>query len=224
MTNHKVSAIQAAVLVLGTFILAAGFILFYTNLPLFERYVQEDGVVEWITVAALLSGSIVCLTRFRNLFNKRNRWFLLVIFCLGIFLFFSAGEEISWGQRILGIKSPGYFEQNNAQRETNLHNLIVGGVKLNKLIFSLLLVIGLAFYLAVVPVLYHKIGTVKRSVDALGLPVPRVYQVAGFLLLILLTALIPHGKNAELLECVGALLFFLIMLDPKNKQIFQTQR
>lgn len=223
MTKNKLSTIQAAILILGIVILAAGFILFYTDITLFERYVQEDGIVEWITVAGLLAGAIVCFYRFSNLLNKRNRWFLLMTFCLGLFLFFSAGEEISWGQRIFDIKTPEYFQQNNAQQETNLHNLIVGGVKMNKLIFSLLLIMGLAIYLTVLPLLYHKNNNVKKAIDASGLPVPRLYQVVGFLLLFGLTSLIPHGKKAELLEGAGSLLFFLIMLNPKNKTIFEQQ-
>ena len=58
-------------------------------------------------------------------------------------LFFGAGEEISWGQRIFHIESSKFFNENNSQKETNLHNMIVDGVKLNKLIFSNLLSIEL---------------------------------------------------------------------------------
>jgi|SRR3990170_1095181 len=220
MAKIKLSAIEAIILAIGIFALGSGFFLFYTDIPQFEQYVQEDGIAEWATVAALLAGSVVCFSRFLKLFHKRNKWFLLVTFCLGLFLFFSSGEEISWGQRILGLQSPEYFEKNNAQHETNLHNLVVGEVKINKLIFSLILVIGLCIYLTIVPVLYHKNHVVKKSLDASGIPVPRLYQVIGFLLVFVLTSLIPNGKRAELLECVGALLFFLIILYPKNKEIF----
>ena len=38
-------------------------------------------------------------------------------------LFFIAGEEISWGQRIFEVASPEYFLSTNKQLETNLHNL-----------------------------------------------------------------------------------------------------
>ena len=223
MTKNNLSTIQAAILIFGIIILAAGFIFFFTDIPLFEQYVKEDGIVEWITVAGLLAASIVCFYRFRNLWFKRSGWFLFVTFFLGLFLFFSAGEEISWGQRIFGIRTPEYFQQNNAQQETNLHNLVVGGFKMNKLIFSILLVIGLALYLTLVPLLYHQSDVVKKGIDASGVPVPRLYQVIGFILLFALTSLISDGKKAELLECVGALLVLLIMLNPKNKVIFERQ-
>ena len=105
--------------------------LFYTDKPRFDLFVREDGLVEWITVAGLLAGGIVCFSRFKKFFAERSRWFLFVTFCLGVFLLFSAGEEISWGQRILGIESPEYFQKNNTQHETNLHNLVGGGIKVN---------------------------------------------------------------------------------------------
>ena len=220
MAKTNLSATEGIVSAACIVILAAGFFLFYTDIPRFEKYVQEDGIVEWITVAGLLAGSIVCFSRFIKLFLKRSKWFLLMTFGLGLFLFFSSGEEISWGQRILGTQSPEYFQINNSQHETNLHNLVVGGVKINKLIFSLMLIIGLCIYLTIVPVLYHKNNAIKKSLDASGIPVPRLYQVIGFLLVFVLTSLIHHGKKAELLECVGSLLFFLIMLYPRNKKIF----
>lgn len=219
MTKNKLSTIEIAILAVSGIVLASGFILFYTSKSLFDQYVQEDGMVEWLTVAGLLAGSVVCFSRFKKLFFKRSRLFLLVTFCLGLFLFFSSGEEISWGQRILGIKSPEYFEKNNAQHETNLHNLVVSGIKINKLVFSLMLVIGLCLYLVFVPVLYRKNQAVQKIINDAGIPVPRLYQVISFLLLFVLTSLIPHGKKAELLECSGALLFFIIMLYPKNKEI-----
>ncbi|MGZ8509761.1 MAG: hypothetical protein ACXWWA_05265 [Chitinophagaceae bacterium] len=219
MTKNKLSTIEIAILAVAIIVLAAGFILFYADKLLFDQYVQEDGIAEWLTVAGLLSGSIACFSRFKKLFFKRSRLFLLVTFCLGLFLFFSSGEEISWGQRILGIKSPEYFEKNNAQQETNLHNLVVSGVKINKLVFSLMLVIGLGMYLVFAPVLYHKNKAIKKIINASGVPVPRLYQSISFLLLFLLSSLIPDGKKAELLECSGALLFFLIMLYPENKEM-----
>ena len=90
-------------LVLG--ILITGYILFYTNVPLFESYVREDGLVEWLTVLGLILGVIVCIQRFFKLRKVRSWWFLFIVLGLAILLFFAAGEEISWGQRIFHIQS-----------------------------------------------------------------------------------------------------------------------
>ena len=220
MVKIKLSLIEVIVLATCIVVLAVGYFLFYTNVPRFEKFVQEDGIAEWLTVAGLLPASFVSFYRVIKLFNKRSKWFLFVTLCLGLFLFFSSGEEISWGQRIFGIQTPEYFEKHNAQQEMNLHNLVVGGVKINKLFFSFILVGALCIYLVIVPLLYQKNNAIKKFINASGVPVPRLYQVIGFLLVFALTSLIPHGKQAELLECDGALLFFLIILYPKNKEIF----
>lgn len=220
MATFKPGKIELITLAICTIVLSVGYFLFYTSVPQFEKFVQEDGIAEWLTVAGLLSGSVVCFSRILKLFSKKSKWFLFVTLCIGLFLFFAAGEEVSWGQRIFGIQTPEYFEKHNSQQEMNLHNLVVDGVKLNKLIFSFILVTALCIFLAIVPLLYQKNNTIRKLINASGIPVPQLYQVIGFLLVFILTSLIPHGKQAELLECDGALLFFLIVLYPKNKEIF----
>jgi hypothetical protein len=49
----------------------------------------------------------------------------LVFLGLALLFFFGAGEEISWGQRIFGFKTPEPLAQVNKQDELNLHNLSV---------------------------------------------------------------------------------------------------
>ncbi len=44
-----------------------------------------------------------------------------VLFAVGFFMLF--GEEISWGQRLLGFETPEAFKEINVQDEFNLHNL-----------------------------------------------------------------------------------------------------
>ena len=43
---------------------------------------------------------------------------------LGAGLLFVAGEEVSWGQRILGFEGPERLVEANIQSEANLHNLL----------------------------------------------------------------------------------------------------
>jgi hypothetical protein len=212
----RLSFTEKSILFLALVMLAVGYILFYTNLHSFELYVQEDGVVEWLTVLGLLLGCFVSLNRFFSLRKYKSTWFLVVTLGLALLLFFAAGEEISWGQRILGIKSSEFFLEKNAQGETNLHNLVVDGVKLNKLIFSIGLVAALGIYLLIVPILHHKNVPAQRWLDNSGVPVAQLYQVISILALFLITELLRHGKRAELLEAGIALLFFLIIRYPKN--------
>ncbi len=220
MFYSKLSVLEKIVLILVFLIVISGFLFFITDASRYEIFVQEDGIAEWLTVAGLLMGSIVCFYRLARLRHKKSKWFLFVTFCMGLFLFFAAGEEISWGQRIFGIKTPEYFKQHNAQQETNLHNLVVDGVKINKLIFSAILSIGLAIFLVVVPFIYRRNKSVQKFLDSSAIPIPQLYQVIAFILVFVITSLIPHGKSAELLECGGAILFFLIMGYPRNRKIF----
>ena len=216
----NIPLVEKLVYLLVLLMLMAGIIFYYTNTSTFKWYTDEDQLVEWLTVLGLLSGCVVCISRFLKLFKQRHWWFLTVTLVLGLMLFFAAGEEISWGQRIFGIESSGYFQEHNAQRETNLHNLVVDGVKLNKLIFTLILGVAMAIYLVVVPIVHAKYESLKNFLDRSGVPVARTYHVIAFLIMAGITTVIPHAKNAELLECGAALLFFLIIRFPKNIHAF----
>jgi hypothetical protein len=216
----RLSFVEKTILALVFTILAVGYILFYTNIARFELYVQEDGIVEWLTVLGLILGCIVCVRRFLQLIKHRTAWFLIVTIGLGLLLFFAAGEEISWGQRILGIKSSEFFKEKNSQGETNLHNLVVGGKKLNKIIFSIGLTIAMGIYLLVFPVLYRYHNGTKRFIDRSGIALPKAYQVFSMLLVFGITSLLPHEKKAELLEAGIALLFFLVIRFPGNLFVF----
>lgn len=213
----RLSTIEKIILFLIIIIIAIGYLFYFSDIKKFEWYVKEDNLAEWLTVGGLLLSSAVCFSRFVRLFKFRNWWFLTVTFVLGILLFIAAGEEISWGQRILGIESSEYFQKNNAQGETNLHNLVVNGVKINKLIFSTLLSIVLAIYLILLPIVYYRHTGFKNFVDRSGVAVPRLYQIIGFVLIFAITALLKHEKNPELLECGAALMFFLVVTYPRNK-------
>jgi hypothetical protein len=219
----KLNFTEKFILAMVFIMLLIGYVLFYTNVNTFVTYVQEDGIVEWLTVLGLLLGCFVCIRRFFRLRKFRHTWFLFVTIGLGLLLFFGAGEEISWGQRILGLKSPEFFLEENTQKEINLHNLIVDGVKLNKVIFSIGLIVAMGIYLLIIPFLYRYSRNIRDLINRSGIPLPRVYQVISVLLLFVITELLHHGKKAELLEAGIALLFFLIIRYPGNAYIFKKE-
>lgn len=216
----RLSIVEKLILALVLVILIIGYILFYTNVAQFESYVQEDGIVEWLTVLGLILGCAVCVRRFFVLRKHRTAWFLIVTLGLALLLFFAGGEEISWGQRIFHIKSSEFFKERNSQGETNLHNLVVDGVKLNKLIFSIGLTIAMGIYLLIFPILYRYHAGTKRFIDRSGIPLPKAYQVISMLLVFVITSLLHHEKRAEMLEAGIALLFFLVIRYPGNLSIF----
>jgi len=221
MRNFKLSLLEKLILALILIFLLIGFGFSYFNPPYLDVYLGEDGILEWLTVGGLLAASIICFGRFLSFFKTKNWWFLVITFGLGLLLFIAAGEEISWGQRILGIKSSEYFLKNNAQGETNIHNLVVNGIKINKLVFSTILIAVLAIYLVIIPILYKTNKGVKKSMDNSGVPVARLYQIISFLIIFGISGLLKHDRNPELLECGAAALFFLIISFPTNKFIYE---
>lgn len=220
MFKNPLSLAEKIVLIGLALIIALGYYLLYTDVNAFKIYTDEDKSVEWLTVVGLLLGCGVSLSRLLKLRKQRSWWFLTVTFLLALMLFVAAGEEISWGQRILGIKSPEYFKEHNTQGETNFHNLIVDGIKVNKIFFSFILTGLMGLYLLVAPILYNKWRWFTNFVDRSGVPIARVYQIIAFVLLFILVSLMWHEKKAEILECGAALLFFLVILNPRNKEIF----
>ena len=197
----------------------------HTNLPYFnEVYTVEDGVVESLSVIALLTASGVCTYRVIMLRQQRSRWFLLCTGILGALFFFGAGEEISWGQRILGVESPEFFKANNAQQETNLHNLVVGEVKINRLVFGQLLAVVIVTYVLILPILYRKVGGVRTWIDGWAIPLPRWLHIVAYLLIGGVATFIPSSRKGELLELGGCIIFLLITLYPHNRTAFVRDR
>jgi len=222
MKKHSWTVIEKSMLLLVALMLITGFVLFFTNRDLFMQYTVEDGLVEWLTVFGLLLGAGLCFIRFVKLLHKRSAIFLALTFLLGLMLFIVAGEEVSWGQRLFGIQSPEFFKEHNTQSETNFHNMVLDGVKVNKVIFTFGLIAALGIFLLIVPYAYRRNKTFQQWVDSWGILIPRNYQIIAFMLLFAITESLPHEKNSELLECGAALLFFLIVRYPLNEHIYNT--
>ncbi len=200
--------------------LLTGIILYYVNLPAFTVFIDEDGIAEWLTFVGLLACAVIAVTRFFLLRKRKEKLFLIFLLLTALVFLFGAGEEISWGQRIFGIESGEFFIDHNTQGEINIHNLVFGGVKLNKLIFSLVLSVCVFLFLFVLPVLYRKSEKIKRFVGMSAVPVPRNVQVIAYVLLFVVIAVIRDSRKWELLEMGGALLFLAIIYNPLNKTDF----
>lgn len=184
-------------------------------------YAREDGYLEYLTVYALFLSAQTCILRFFRLFKKKEKLFLFCTLCAAAIFLFGAGEEISWGQRIFNIESTEYFVQNNSQGEMNLHNLVVEGKKVNKIIFGTGLGIVVAMYLLLLPVLYRKKNQLKLWVDKLGIPVAKNHHILAYILLFATVSLIPSSKRGEVLELGGCMIFYLMLSFPLNQENFR---
>lgn len=95
--------------------------ILYAKAPAFhQRWLRgEDKFIEWMTFVGFIGASAALwpvLRRARPLLAKG--W----LAGLAFFFFVCAGEELSWGQRIFGFKTPEKIEKSNEQHEFNLHN------------------------------------------------------------------------------------------------------
>ncbi len=89
---------------------------------------REDSVVEYAHAVLYFLSSILAVLSFRFVRGLKINGLLKkswrILFALSaIVLFVLAGEEISWGQRIIGIETPEALKEINEQDETTLHNV-----------------------------------------------------------------------------------------------------
>lgn len=219
----KIFPVERFLLFFLFFHLLLGIYLANFNLEYFESvYVMEDGSIEWFTADALFMSSFLCFYRFLKLRKVRSALFSGMLLFLTLLFFFGAGEELSWGQRILNVESSEFFLENNAQGETNFHNLVVGDTKINKLIFSQFLGISILLYICVFPWVSLKVEWVRRLATRFAVPIPRLIHIISCLLMGLTYALelMPSGKKGEMLEFGNCFVFFMILLYPRNSEIY----
>lgn len=186
-----------------------------------NTFAAEDKTVESGTAIMLLCVSLLCFFRLFTISKGKSLTWKIGVLLFALLFFFGAGEEISWGQRIFGIESGDYFLQNNAQKETNLHNLVVGGKKINKIIFSQLLMVAMVVYLLVLPVLYRKKDWAKNLVNKFAVPVVKWHQTIAFIASTIIVAIIPPSRKWEVYELAFGVIFFLLFLYPLNDSIFK---
>lgn len=198
-------------------ILGVGAYFSFTDDTYFNTvYAAEDGLAESATAVVLFAISVLTSIRLFKLWSyKKGLWKFGMIVLILVFIF-GAGEEISWGQRIFNVESSEYFLENNAQGETNLHNMVVNGKKVNKIVFSQLLTLVLVIYLLILPFLYRKMKWVRNFVDQFSVPVATWSQVIAFLCLTAIISSMPSSRKWELYELGFGIIFFLIVYNPFN--------
>ena len=217
----KIDRIEKYILSLALILSFLGVIISKISHASFENYyVVEDGLIEWSTALGLAFGAFVCFVRVFFLRPFRTKRFLIGTIILGCLLLFGFFEEISWGQRIVGFHSPKFFSHYNTQGETNLHNLLIGEIRVNKFIVARSIAIWMTFYLLILPSMYKKIRRVKNCVDSWAMPVPKTLHTVCAILLMLGVLFIASPRKGEISEFGGVWIFLAIMIAPANKKIF----
>jgi hypothetical protein len=219
----RAGRLERIALVILFALVVIGLILALYDARLFRMYTNEDGPIENLTVVALLGGAWVCFRRARRLRHRRPTLFVAATVLLGVLYVGAAGEELSWGQHFVGFGTPEFFRQNNAQHETNLHNLVVKDVKINRLVFGTGLLIAVLLYCSVLPVGYRRWPWLRRMADSLAVPVPQTRHIVWYGLLAFIASVTPSKFRWEVLELVSATMFFLITTLPLNVGVFQAE-
>jgi len=191
--------------------------LFYYSSSVYNLFVEEDGIIEYSTAVLLLSVSIYFINKLlkkSKVISSKN----IGIILFSIIFFFGFGEEISWGQRIFNIETPLFFSENNLQSETNIHNLMIGGVKLNKLIFTNGLFFIFLFYFLAGPYLYTKSNNVKSIINRFSIVIPKYSQSIIFICSTIIIYIFDHDRISEIWECLFAFTMLITSISPLNKQ------
>jgi len=180
-------------------------------------FAAEDGPVETATALFLLVASLVLGQHALALNAQGRRGAAGLMLFYALLFFLAAGEEISWGQRIIGWESNEFFQENNKQDETNLHNIIVFGTQLTKTLFGPVLTAIILVYLVVLPLLYVRTDRVQRLSDRFVVPVPWLKHGIIALFASILIALIDVDRKWEVYELVFSLIVVSIFLLPQNR-------
>ena len=200
-------ALMAATLALMAFMLITALV----DMSVHEWLAREDGFVEWLTFGALVIAGGVLFSRWWGFRQNRGALWRAVYLLGALAALFGAGEEISWGQRLFGWETTEAFESNR-QGETNLHNLEVGGLNMNKVVFTYGLGLALGVYFLVLPYSVRRWAGLQAWLMRAGVPVPTSLITGWFVACVLIVLLIPYSRKWETLEVlvpVGALVVLL---------------
>ena len=177
-------------------------------------YVYNPRLLIWITDEDSFAESVsaICYLVAAGLFfiewihaRYRN------IFVLGYALLFLVvgGEEISWGQRIIGMQTPDAFKELNVQKETNLHN--IDGIHQHVRAIGLLVVLTIA---VLMPVTNRWITSMRDLYSRLTIPIVPLWTLP-LTILALSFMVVPRvfwNRPVFTLDEVGELYLSLVFL------------
>jgi hypothetical protein len=105
-------------------LLAVALIAFFKLFPrLYTFLIAEDRLVEWGTAIAYLVAAGFAISLVLH-FRRHQEWIYVLLYgVLAAGMFVIAMEEISWGQRQLGIETPPTIAELNYKKELNVHNM-----------------------------------------------------------------------------------------------------
>lgn len=173
---------------------------------------REDGVIEELSALLLLVASAVSLWVAWRV-GPKDRRFPMHLF-LAFLFFVMCGEEISWGQRYIGLETPEALAAVNVQGEINFHNMF-------GYFFDHMFIAAFFAWMVLVPLAAAYSRFFRRVFWTVGLPVGSFGLAAGafliyavfFLLLGRVIDTIPGLRLAEPRELLSTVCFVLLMVE-----------
>ena len=150
--------------------------------------VHEDGPLETAGALCCLAAAVLLVAAFcqprtdaepngpRPL-ASRNPWCLL----LAAMLLMMFGEEINWGERLLGYHVPERLLDANIQHEFNLHNNRLVHARLNENRLKLAWLAITAVYLGMLPLVALVVPPIRRAAEHIRLPLASLPLAAAVL-------------------------------------------
>lgn len=166
--------------------------------------IQEDEYMEWATFWVFLLGAVAAFAAAKKI-RAANGGFPWYYYGIGLFCFFVAMEEFSWGQRVFGYRPPVYFLEKNFQQELNIHNVTDAGLR------KLVLLLAILGYGIVLP-LFGVFRPTRNLLKRIGIVPASAWLIPAFFATCLLYLIYPWGYSGEWVELMygGGILFSLL--------------
>lgn len=129
-------------------------------------YGEEDGVAEYLSALFFFLSSLGFLSLYLRHARPLPLWRGGVLLGWAVLMFFFAGEELSWGQRIFGLETPEPVRATNAQDEFNLHNHDIIQEHGHRILTAFALLTGVGIWVL------SRIPPVRRLFQQFVVPVP----------------------------------------------------
>ncbi|MDG2222126.1 MAG: hypothetical protein P8L85_12155 [Rubripirellula sp.] len=233
------SILQATTVTMFFFFFVGGLLwLLAADRNLFDKLMWEDSAGEWATFFAfaiagmtgvcvlvgMVAGKVSREKKRRPSINSVGLSRLITLALPTAFCILAAGEEISWGQRVLGIMPPEVFQTMNSQQELNFHNILQQRISPRVIIAMICFGYGVAAPLW--SALHHSTTRTYAPADWLEKFAPAIWLSPWFAL----TGIVYWVSNIMMaFEAAELMLGLLFLVDILNKsfnlrQSFQIPR
>ena len=202
--NLRPTSFPVGASVLVALIGLIGILLQVANRPALVWMCEEDGLVESFTALFYFAAAAVFVYANRS-YALRNVW----LWGYALLFFMVAGEEISWGQRIVGMQTPGALAELNVQGEANLHN--IAGIHGSIRMVGLLVVLAVCY---AVPLSNYLSPSLRKLYSRLHHPVFPAWAI-GIVTFAILFMVVPRslfGREVFELDELGELFLSVAFL------------